>query len=89
MESDTFQIPMSAKNIIKAVNVVFSQQIKEYPDELLNSNIGNFWGDIYDQQLEDAIGSRLNRQDKDGVPPQWEQYIKPFLHEDIQPRARL
>jgi hypothetical protein len=51
--------------------------------DILPSNIGNFYGDIYEQQLEQAMDSGMNKLDKDGVPPQWEQYIKPFLHEDI------
>jgi hypothetical protein len=46
------------------------------------SNIGNSYGDIYEQNLEWAKDSSMNHLDKGGVPPQWEQYIKPFLHEE-------
>lgn len=58
-------------------------EIKQYPDYLMPSNIGNYFGDIYELQLDNAIDSRLNKEDINGVPPQWENYIKPFLHEDI------
>ena len=44
------------------------------------SNIGNKYGDIYELQLDLARNSRLNKLDKDGVPCQWEEHIKPFLH---------
>jgi len=64
-------------------------EIKNYPDNLLVSNIGNQFGDIYEQQLEQAIDSRMQHEDIGGVPPQWEEYIKPFLHENIEPKAKL
>lgn len=57
------------------------------PDELLPSSIGNSYGDIYEQQLELAKGSTLNLQDKDGIPSNFETFIKPFLHEE--PKAKL
>ena len=38
------------------------------PDEIMPSSIGNSYGDIYEQQLEWAMNSRLNREDKDGIP---------------------
>jgi len=46
------------------------------------SNIGNYYGDIYEQQLEQAKDSKLNKLDdaNGGVPPQWNDYIKPLLH---------
>lgn len=43
-------------------------EIKMYPEHLLITNIGNYYGDIYEQQLEQAMNSRLNREDVDGVP---------------------
>lgn len=64
-------------------------EIKDYPDTLIVSNIGNHFGDIYEQQLEQAIDSRMQHEDIGGVPPQWEGYIKPFLHENIEPKAKL
>ena len=33
----------------------------EIPDEVINSCIGNSYGDIYETQLEWARGSRLNK----------------------------
>lgn len=60
------------------------------PDCLLPSNIGNSYGDIYEQQLEWAQNSSLNKEDKDGVPETFEKYIKPFLHEEYPtPKAKL
>jgi hypothetical protein len=44
-------------------------EIKQYPDYLMPSNIGNSYGDIYELQLENAIDSRLNKEDVNGVPP--------------------
>lgn len=64
-------------------------EIKNYPDTMVMSNIGNYWGDIYEQQLDQAIDSRHQHEDIGGVPPQWEQYIKPFLHEEHQPKGKL
>ena len=64
-------------------------EIKMYPDDVLVSSIGNYYGDIYEQQLDWAMNSRMNREDKEGVPPQWQDYIKPFLHENIEPKSRL
>ena len=55
--------------------------IDEFP-----SNIGNFYGDIYELQLEQAKNSRMNKLDKDGVPPQFESFIKPFLHGTPYPK---
>jgi hypothetical protein len=46
------------------------------PDHSHPSSIGNEFGDIYEQQLELAMASRLN---KDEVPPYFEQLIKPIL----------
>ena len=46
-------------------------EIKMYPDDVLVSSIGNYYGDIYEQQLEWAMNSRMNREDREGVPPQW------------------
>jgi hypothetical protein len=57
------------------------------PDELLPSSIGNSFGDIYEQQLDWAVGSAFNKLDKDGVPSSFETYIKPFLHDE--PKAKL
>jgi len=37
-------------------------------DEILPSSIGNSYGDIYEQQLEWAKDSRMNKLDKEGVP---------------------
>jgi len=53
------------------------------PDEIIPSSIGNSYGDIYEQQLEWAMNSRLNKEDKNGVTANFEPYIKPFLHENI------
>jgi hypothetical protein len=57
-------------------------EAKAEPDIVNPSNIGNFHGDIYETQMEWAKDSSLNHLDIDGVPPQWELYIKPFLHEE-------
>ena len=46
------------------------------------SSIGNYYGDIYETQLDWAVNSPMQSLDKGGVPPQWETYIKPFLHEE-------
>lgn len=54
------------------------------------STIGNKYGDIYETQMDRARGSRLNALDKanGGVPPQWNDYIKPFLSGKY-PQAKL
>jgi hypothetical protein len=54
------------------------------PDELMPSSIGNFYGDIYEQQLDWAMNSRLNKQDQGGLAKTFSTYIKPFLHDDIK-----
>ena len=60
------------------------------PDEIIPSSIGNSYGDIYEQQLDWAMNSRLNKEDKDGVTANFEPYIKPFLQETIgKPYAKL
>ena len=53
-----------------------------FPDTVMVSSIGNSYGDIYEAQLEWAQASRINSLDKNGVPPYFETYIKPFLQED-------
>jgi len=53
-----------------------------FPDTVMVSSIGNSYGDIYEAQLEWAQASSINSLDKNGVPPYFESYIKPFLHED-------
>lgn len=45
-----------------------------HTDNVLNSAIGNSYGDIYEQQLEWAKNSKLN---KKGVPS-FDKYMKPF-----------
>jgi hypothetical protein len=40
------------------------------------SAIGNKYGDIYERQLELAMGSRLNRNVK---PPYWDSLVKPII----------
>lgn len=59
-------------------------EAKSEPDIVNPSNIGNYFGDIYETQIEWAKDSSLNHLDIGGVPPQWELYIKPFLHEEPQ-----
>lgn len=51
-------------------------------DNLMPSSIGNSYGDIYETQLEWAMNSRMNKEDKDGIPVYFEELIKPFLHEE-------
>jgi hypothetical protein len=46
------------------------------PDHAWPTVIGNYYGDIYEQQLELAKKSRLNEHD---VPPYFEQLMKPIL----------
>ena len=46
------------------------------PDHVWPSNIGNEYGDIYEQQLELAKNSKLNQHD---VPPYFEELMKPIL----------
>ena len=60
-------------------------EAKTFEDVQIASNIGNYYGDIYEKQLELAKGSALNVMDAKagGVPPQWEKYMKPFLHEEV------
>lgn len=57
-------------------------ELKAASDLVVPTNIGNSYGDIYETQLEWAKDSSMNHYDKDGVPPQWEEYIKPFLHDE-------
>jgi len=60
-------------------------EAKSFEDVQIASNIGNYYGDIYETQLDLAKNSSLNKMDAKagGVPPQWEKYMKPFLHEDV------
>lgn len=60
-------------------------EAKTFEDIQMPSNVGNYYGDIYETQLELAKNSSLNLMDAKagGVPPQWEKYMKPFLHEDV------
>lgn len=41
-------------------------------DLIIPSSIGNFYGDIYEKQLELAMNSQMNKEDKDGVPAYFE-----------------
>lgn len=90
--------PSAWKNMQAALDILVKKirpqllplgEVKAYPDYLIVTNIGNFYGDIYEQQLDQAIDSRMQHEDIGGVPPQWEGYIKPFLHEDIEPKSKL
>ena len=47
------------------------------PDHVLPSVIGNYYGDIYEQQLECAQNSRLNIDNE--VPEYFERLMKPIL----------
>jgi hypothetical protein len=51
------------------------------PETTYPSDIGNYYGDIYEKQLELAKNSSINQADRrnGGVPPQWAEYIKPFI----------
>ena len=44
-------------------------------DNILNSCIGNFYGDIFENQLESAMNSDLNKKD---MFPGFEKYLQPF-----------
>lgn len=44
-------------------------------DNILNSCIGNSYGDIYENQLECAVNSELNKRD---MFPDFEKYMQPF-----------
>lgn len=44
-------------------------------DNILNSSIGNSYGDIYENQLESAVNSQLNKKD---MFPDFEKYMQPF-----------
>ena len=48
-----------------------------YPDSYLPSVIGNYYGDIYEQQLEQAKKSRLNINNE--VPEYFQRLMKPIL----------
>ena len=85
-------VPSSFTNMKSALDILIKKlrpmlipliESVAQPDCLLPSNIGNSYGDIYEQQLEWAQNSSLNKADKDGVPDTFEKYIKPFLHEDV------
>jgi len=56
-------------------------------DELLDmshlSAIGNKYGDIYEAQLERAMGSRLNSKIK---PDYWDSLVKPILKHNPAPK---
>lgn len=58
-------------------------EAKCFAEIVLPSSIGNYYGDIYETQVEWAKDSSMNHLDKDGVPPQWDKHIKPFLHKDL------
>lgn len=62
-----------------------------FDDIQVPSCIGNYYGDIYETTLELAKNSPLNVMDRKngGVPPQWEQYVKPYMHEDHSKKAKL
>jgi|ERR1719237_694973 len=47
------------------------------PDHFTPSTIGNYYGDIYEMQLEYAQKSRLNNDT--GVPEYFEELMKPIL----------
>ena len=49
-------------------------------DNILNSTIGNSYGDIYEMQLETAVNSELNKRD---MFPDFEKYMQPFYHAKI------
>lgn len=49
-------------------------------DNILNSTIGNSYGDIYETQLETAVNSELNKRD---MFPDFEKYMQPFYHAKI------
>jgi len=83
--------PSASKLLTEALDILVRRlrpqliplvETKAQSDLVSPSNIGNSYGDIYEQQLEWAMDSSMNKLDKDGVPPQWEEYMKPFLHEE-------
>jgi len=47
-----------------------------FPDHVVPSTIANYYGDIYESQLENAQKSRLNNNE---VPEYFERLIKPIL----------
>jgi len=52
-------------------------KFEESMDLTYLSAIGNKYGDIYEKQLELAMGSRLNRQPK---PEYWDTLVKPIMN---------
>ena len=78
------QMSLASDLLVEKMRPQLIPLVESFPIGEIPSNIGNKWGDIYEQQMEQAKDSGMNKLDKDGVPPQWESYIKPFLHEDIK-----
>lgn len=70
------------KSLLKAIRPQVLALIECYGinDNILNSTIGNSYGDIYETQLETAVNSELNKRD---MFPDFEKYMQPFYHAKI------
>lgn len=71
---------------IKKVNLMIRPKVLQIlesfdlPDFYLSSAIGNSYGDIYEQHLEFAKGSRLNKTKAgDAIPDGYMEYMMPIL----------
>jgi hypothetical protein len=54
-------------------------ELKETPDMVLPSAIGNFYGDIYETHFEWARNSRLNNEKEGSIIPGFKETILPIL----------
>lgn len=71
-------IKLTCKNI-RPVALSLSES-ELIPDEILQSAIGNSYGDIYETHLEWAKNSRLNNTpDGDAIPEGFMEYMMPIL----------
>lgn len=95
--SDVFETGYFAPQAVKMIKLASDKLIAKVRPQLIPiveacqllevaSNIGNKYGDCYEMQLEQAKNSKLNKLDKEGVPPQWESHIKPLLHGTPYPK---
>ena len=53
-------------------------EVNAISDHVIQSACGNSYGDIYEQHLEWAKGSKLNT-GGDNIPPHWNELMAPIL----------
>lgn len=81
-DSDVQELQLRLENVLSKIrpNAVGFVDGFDIPDEVLNSALGAYDGNVYERLYAEAQKSPLNQQP---VPDAFEKYLKPFMKANL------